>query len=324
MEWVETTGRTVDDAKDSALDELGVDEQEAEFEVLEEPRPGLFGRLRGEARVRARVRPTQPRPKQDRRERRRRGERSGGEPRKRGRSGRGARSAPDRAGPAGAERVPEPDRTAAPAQPAATPAAPGPAPAGDGERQGRPADPARRRRRRSTPNAAERLPAPAPEETTMTESDLTEQGEVVKEFLDDLLDAFDLDGEVGLQLDEGDDAVELAITGEDLGLLIGPKGQTLQAIQELSRSVLQRQRPGETHARVRVDVAGYRERRREALERFARQVADQVLESGTPTELEPMAPPDRKVVHDTINEIEGVTTSSEGEEPRRRVVIRPA
>ena len=72
MEWVETTGRTVEQAKDVALDQLGVDEQEAEFEVLEEPRTGLFGRTRGEARVRARVKPRQPRAKTERGNRRRR------------------------------------------------------------------------------------------------------------------------------------------------------------------------------------------------------------------------------------------------------------
>ena len=74
MEWVETTAKTVDEAKELALDQLGVDEADAEFEVLEEPRPGLFGRTRGEARVRARVRPTRPRPKMERRDRRRKGE----------------------------------------------------------------------------------------------------------------------------------------------------------------------------------------------------------------------------------------------------------
>src|SRR6516164_5429798 len=72
MEWVETTGRSIEEAKEAALDRLGVDESEAEFEVVDEPRFGLFGRLRSEARVRARVRPTAPRPKQDRRDRRRR------------------------------------------------------------------------------------------------------------------------------------------------------------------------------------------------------------------------------------------------------------
>jgi spoIIIJ-associated protein len=159
---------------------------------------------------------------------------------------------------------------------------------------------------------------------TMTETELRAQGEAVQEFLDDLLDAFDVDGSVALEVVEEDAAVELAVAGADLGLLIGPKGQTLQSIQELCRSVLQRQLPGTNHARVRVDVAGYRERRKEALVRFAAQVAAQVKASGTATALEPMSPPDRKIVHDAINEIDGVATTSEGEEPRRRVVIRPA
>src|SRR5688500_13644855 len=72
MEWVETTGKSIEEAKEAALDQLGVDEEDAEFEVVEEPKPGLFGRIRGEARVRARVRPTRPRPKVERRDRRRR------------------------------------------------------------------------------------------------------------------------------------------------------------------------------------------------------------------------------------------------------------
>src|SRR5437588_5869993 len=95
MEWVETTGRTVAEAKDAALDQLGVDEHDAEFEVLEEPKSGLFGRLRSEARVRARVVPTEPRPKVERRERRRgsrerrpgSGDRSGGGQRNEARAG---------------------------------------------------------------------------------------------------------------------------------------------------------------------------------------------------------------------------------------------
>ena len=89
------------------------------------------------------------------------------------------------------------------------------------------------------------------------------------------------------------------------------------------RAVVQHGLSGRS-ARLRVDVGGYRERRREALAAFARQVADEVRESQVERGLEPMSPPDRKVVHDTVAEIEGVATSSEGEEPRRRVVIRPA
>ena len=156
----------------------------------------------------------------------------------------------------------------------------------------------------------------------MTETELAEQGEVVRGFLVDLLDAFGLDGSVTAQPAE-DAAVELDVVGDDLGLLIGPKGATLQAVQELSRSMLQRTRPGEAHARIRVDVGGYRARRREALEAFVKTVAADVVESGQRKALEPMAPPDRKVVHDTVNDITGVHTVSEGEDDRRRVVIIP-
>jgi spoIIIJ-associated protein len=316
MEWVETTGRTVEDAKDAALDQLGVDEQDAEFEVLEEPRTGLFGRTRGEARVRARVKPTQPRPKAERRDRR---QKAGG-----GRNGRGGdnrKQGGPRSQGNGAPAAPA--AVADPGEPEAeAPAsAPSDRPASEGERP--------RRNRRGGRGGGGRRPDGADgsgdeERIEMSEEELTAQGDVVKGFVVDLLDAFGLDGEVAVSTAPDDGALELAVSGGDLGLLIGPKGQTLQAIQELSRSVLQRQLPGETHARVRIDVGGYRQRRREALERFVRDIAEQVKSTGDRKALEPMSPPDRKVVHDTVNEIEGVTTISEGEDARRRVVILPA
>lgn len=157
----------------------------------------------------------------------------------------------------------------------------------------------------------------------MAEVSLQEQGEMVQDFLDGLVDAFDLDGE--LQTKEIDEAMlEVQIIGEDLGLLIGPKGQTLLAIQELARTVVQRRADGHPQGRFRIDVGGYRERRREALARFAVSVADEVRSTGVQKALEPMNAADRKVVHDTINELDGVATTSEGEEPHRRVVILPA
>ncbi len=320
MEWVETTGKTVDDAKDLALDQLGVDEQDAEFEIVEEPRTGLFGRLRGEARVRARVRPTQPRPKLDRRDRKGRPNR-GGNARAKGarRDGdQGTKGTGGRKGKAKAERS---DAAPAPAPDPTDAGAAAPAPKADdvtSSRSETPSDHGSRSGRRT------RRPRPQDDEETieMSETELAAQGEVAREFLLDLLDAFGLEGEVAATpAEEG--AVELAVTGQDLGLLIGPKGQTLQAIQELTRTVLQRQHAGEVHAKVRVDVAGYRQRRREALERFVRQIADEVKASGVQKALEPMSPPDRKVVHDTVNTIDGVHTISEGEDTRRRVVLIP-
>ncbi|MEO6317731.1 MAG: RNA-binding cell elongation regulator Jag/EloR [Acidimicrobiales bacterium] len=315
MEWVETTGKTVDEAKDAALDQLGVDEQDAEFEVVEEPRTGLFGRSRGDARVRARVRPTQPRPKVERRDRRGKASGRGAEPGERRRGG-------GDEGRAGGATATKPSKPAAVEHGRAEAGATAPAEDQSPARAAAPLHRNGRSRDRGRSGRAGRDTDDEQESINMSDTELAEQGEVVRGFLVDLLDAFGLDGEVtATPAEEG--AVELAVVGDDLGLLIGPKGATLQAVQELSRSVLQRQLPGETHARIRVDVSGYRARRKEALEGFVRTVAEDVVRSGTRKALEPMAPPDRKVVHDTVNDIDGVHTISEGEDARRRVVLIP-
>jgi spoIIIJ-associated protein len=159
-------------------------------------------------------------------------------------------------------------------------------------------------------------------ETAMTEGPtVDEEAEAAKEFLVGLLDALDADATVSSRIVE-DETIEVSVTGGDLGLLIGPKGQTLAAVQDLTRTVVQR-RLGGRHGRLMVDVAEYRRKRRAALERFSTEVAEQVRSSGVATALEPMPAADRKVVHDTVNAIDGVSTTSEGEEPQRRVAIVP-
>jgi spoIIIJ-associated protein len=140
-------------------------------------------------------------------------------------------------------------------------------------------------------------------------------------FVAGLLDAFGLDGTVAAS-QPADGEIEIAVEGEGLGLLVGPKGQTLLAIQDLTRLVAQRH-VGPGSPRLGVDVGGYRQRRVEALRRFSLQVAEQVVETGLPKSLEPMAAADRKVVHDALTDVVGVGTLSEGEEPYRRVVIVP-
>lgn len=289
MEWVETTGRTLEEAKEAALDQLGVDERDAEFEILAEPRRGLFGLGGSDARVRARVRPAVPRAKDDRR--RRRG-RDRGADRDRGR---------DRAGNRDGGRSAE----AAPREP--VPPARAPAPS-------------------TRPPVATAMAATEDHEDggdeVEAELSVPEQAEVARGFVAGLVEAFGLVASVGVT-DDGDDTIDVSVTGDDLGVLIGPKGATLQAIQELAKTAVQRRTPGRT-ARLHVDVAGYRAKRREALERFTHEVAEQVKASGTRRALEPMNAADRKVVHDTANGIDGVSTTSEGEEPRRRVVILPA
>lgn len=286
MEWVETTGRTVEEAKDAALDQLGVDEQDAEFDIVEEPRTGLFGRLRNEARVRARVRPTKPRPKEDRRDRRR----------ERGSSGGGTASSGSTSGSGG-------DRG-------------GDRPAKPGGRAQAP-----RRERPERPERSETRPTNEGEAVLPTLT-LAEQAEVAKTFLEGLMDTLGAQASV-TTADVDADTVEVNVEGEQLGMLIGPKGQTLAALQELTRTVVQR-RTGGREGWLLVDVSGYRKKRREALERFARDIAQKVIEANAPMAMEPMSPADRKIVHDTINEIDGVATTSEGEDARRHVVVRPA
>jgi spoIIIJ-associated protein len=148
---------------------------------------------------------------------------------------------------------------------------------------------------------------------------LEEQAEVAREFLEGLLDRYGFEASVETRVID-EETVELAANGEGLGLLVGPKGSTLAALQDVTRTVVQRRFPSRTD-RILVDVAGYRERRSAALRRFSEQVASEVLESGTERALEPMSPADRKVVHDAVNEIDGVVTRSEGEEPDRHIVI---
>ncbi len=330
MEWVQTTGKSIDEAKERALDELGVDDRDAEFEVLEEPRSGLFGFTRAEARVRARVKPTTPRPKQERGRRRSGGggrNRSGGGGRGdgggRNRSGGGRNRSRNGGGRGdddrneGRGRAESDDRKADEDR---------------GQRPERSRDESGGRKRtnggrgggrsggrdRSRSNDRPKEDKGEP----MTEASVQEQASAAEEFLSGLVGAFGLTATVTSE--EVEDAVEVRIDGDDLGLLIGPKGRTLWAVQELTKTVVQRQQGGGLSTRIRVDVAGYREKRRVALERFTQDAAAAVLESGQARSLEPMGAADRKVVHDTVNDIDGVVTHSEGEDPRRRVVIAPA
>lgn len=302
MEWVETTGKTIDEALDAALDQLGVDEDDAEYEILDEPKVGLFGRVRGEARIRARVRPTRPRPKEERRGRRRSGGKSGG----RGAEG----TATGDVATVDVDDVDEESETDTDARP-------------EREREREPAAAARstgrsgrgRGRGRDAHN----------EEDAVSESGvdvpMEEQGEVAVAFLEGLLAEFGTEGSVASTILD-DESFEVSIRGQDLGLLIGPKGTTMSALQDLTRTVVQRKTSARS-GRLLLDVAGYRQKRKEALERFARAAAEKVLATGSRVVLEPMTASDRKIVHDTVNDIEGVSTTSQGEDPRRRVVLLP-
>jgi spoIIIJ-associated protein len=316
VEWVEISGRTLEEAKEIALEQLGVAESDAELIVLAEPKVGLFGRTRGEARVRARVQPVGPRPKRQRRPRKSESGRNGGPSRN------GERSRPSGGGQSG-DRV----KSERPAQGSEANAAGSRSSRrsrsgsrggnGRASSSGEGARPAKATGRGSNDQDRQDKEADMAEGVT-----LEEQAEAAKDFMEGLLEVYGYEASVETRvLDE--DTIEVAAIGGELGLLVGPRGSTLAALQDVTRTVVQHRFPTRTD-RIVVDVGGYRQRRVAALQRFTRQVADEVTESGTERALEPMSPADRKVVHDTVNEIEGLVTRSEGEDSARHVVIAPA
>lgn len=147
-----------------------------------------------------------------------------------------------------------------------------------------------------------------------------EPAERVRELVEEVLDELDLDGEVEIR--EGDDQIEAVIDGEDdYGLLIGKRGQTIDALQLLCYQAAFRGM--RERKRVILDVAGYRERRREVLTARADRAADRALDENRSVELDAMSAQERRVVHEHLKDRTGVETYSEGDEPRRCVVVAP-
>ena len=285
MEWVEVRGSTVDVAVEAALTELGLSSrEEAQIEVVEEPARGFLGMGARDALVRV-----TRKPKTEKRQRRRK--RNGGgqgrsDQKQRSDSGNRTRES----GKDGRERTQR--------KPANTRSG------GNGNRS---------QRGRQNQGAKPMDDNQTPE----VEVDAEGQATVVAEFLNGLLDSFGLEGTVATSVE--DDVILADVTGEQTEALIGPKGSIMQSVGELTRTVVQRK----THrrARLRLDVGGYQERRREALRIYTARLADQVLDDGGEIMLEPMNPADRKTVHDAVVDIDGVRSFSEGEEPNRSVVI---
>ncbi|MET8800883.1 protein jag [Nocardia sp. NPDC004568] len=152
------------------------------------------------------------------------------------------------------------------------------------------------------------------------EEALIEEGEIAADYLEQLLDVLDFDGDIDLDV-EGDRAVVSIDGGKDLTKLVGHSGEVLDALQELTRLAVQ-QSTG-IRSRLMLDVAGWRAKRRTDLSALGAAAAQRVLQTGSPEELAPMTPFERKIVHDAVASIEGVASESEGVEPNRRVVVVP-
>ncbi len=290
MEWVETVGRSVPEALEIALDQLGVDERDAEVVVVGEAKSGLFGIGRSDARIRVRVRPAPPRPKRPQRSRRQGNNRSDSPDRPRTRSG------------------------------GQQPTADGP---DDNDRDKQPSSKPQPQRQRSEKNRSAKSSGPKPVREPNEESIMSveEQATTVKTFVQGVADAFGVTATTTTRTE--DNYIFVEVHGEDLGLMIGQRGATLEALQELARTVIQHRSEDQT-GRVILDIAGFRAKRAAALSEFVAMVADEVKTTGVAQALEPMGAPDRKIVHDAVNEIDGVVTTSEGVDPRRYVVIRLA
>jgi spoIIIJ-associated protein len=288
-EWVDVRGPSVEVAVAAALQELGLDSPEAaEVEVLQEPTRGFLGMGGQDAIVRVRPKKATT---QSSRSRSRRGSRGSGSSHASSRSRSGSEK-----------------------------------PAGGQPSRGRGSTPPKQQSSKPAPSKprAPRAAKPSKGSSTVTKGDddredisPVEQAEEIKRFLVGLLDAFGLDGEVTTRVE--DDIIYADVSGEQTEALVGSKGTILQSVLELCRTIVQRKTM--SGARIRLDIAGYTERRREALRIYTRRLAEKVLAEGGEIMLEPMNAADRKVVHDTVVEIDGVRSYSEGEEPNRSVIV---
>ncbi|MGB6513933.1 MAG: R3H domain-containing nucleic acid-binding protein [Mycobacterium sp.] len=157
-----------------------------------------------------------------------------------------------------------------------------------------------------------------PEGGADLEERLVAEGEIAGDYLEELLDLLDFDGDIDLDV-EGSRAVVSIDGSDDLNKLVGRKGEVLDALQELTRLAVH-QKTG-VRSRLMLDVAGWRRRRRDELAALGDKVARRVLESGEREELAPMTPFERKIVHDAVAAVSGVRSESEGAEPSRRVVV---
>lgn len=162
---------------------------------------------------------------------------------------------------------------------------------------------------------------PAGAAAVASEDLLVQEGDVAGDYLERLLDLVDYDGDIDLDVEAGRAMVSID-GGDDLTKLVGPRGAVLEALQELTRLAVQQQTGA--RSRLMLDIAQWRASRRSDLGELGRTTAQRVLEGGDAIRLQPMTPFERKIVHDAVSAVEGVSSESEGEEPQRRVVVFPS
>ena len=299
-----TSGKTIDLAIESALSQLGLDRDSVSVTVLQQAKSGFLGFGAQNAKVQVTYEVPDPVPEKEEKPKSALGSASRSKPK-----------AP--AAPVKKPEAPQPPKAEPPKpapQPAPTPApqpAPTPAPAK------RPEPPRQDKPRPPKPPRPEKPKAPAaPKTYTPAEPGSVE--EKIEVFIKGLLEHMDSNAVPHCWKDEGN-TYKVDLVGDDLGYLIGRRGDTLDAIQHLTNYTINRDVEG--HIRVNVDAECYREKREESLRRYARKKAQQVLKARRRTTLEPMNAYERHVIHAALQDMENITTHSTGVEPNRRVVI---
>ena len=286
MEWVEVQGSTVDLAVEVALKELDLEfREDATVEIIQEPKAGFLGMGGKDAIVKVSRAPKK------RRRRRGRG-------RSRSSQDSGSSSQKDdqnrpKQGQSGQNRANQ-----------------------NQQKQKQNNKSKKSRQEKQVPKSDEQKPDDRSNDRP-EQAPIEEQAKVAAGFITGLLDAFGLEGTVETRIEE--DVLYIDVEGPQTEALVGPKGSVMQSVHELTRTVVQRKTYGAP--RMRIDIAGYRARRREALKIYTTKLAAQVVEEQDEAMLEPMNAADRKVIHDTVAEIDDVRSFSEGDEPRRAVVI---
>lgn len=160
---------------------------------------------------------------------------------------------------------------------------------------------------------------PAVIRAKVKEEEKVSEEDVAKKFLDDVFAAMKMEVSVSAKYDEAEKELEVDLTGDDMGILIGKRGQTLDSLQYLVSLVVNKGQ--EEYVRVKLDTENYRQRRKATLENLAKNIAYKVKRTKRPVSLEPMNPYERRIIHSALQEDKYVTTYSEGEEPFRKVVV---
>lgn len=286
MAFVEVRARDVEEAVEAGLAELSIKRDEAEITVLQEPQKGFLGIGGKDALVKVEAKEKTRESRSRGRRRRKPKSRGSSQSTSQGRSGGQNRSKGPKQKPQGSQ-----GKTMA-----------------SGKTQ-------RSRNDRGGKGVEKRDKKKMTDDRPQLSTD--DQAPIVKEFLEGLLGVMNLEGTVVTGVE--DDVIVASVEGDQTQALVGQRGSGINAIHEVTKTVLLRH--SADVGRLRLDIAGYQERRREALSIYANQLIDQVTDEGGEIILEPMSAADRKVVHDAAAARDGVRSYSEGESPRRFVVL---